>query len=559
MTNADLGTRAPRPEVPNGDHGVADVPADVDGDLVSLRFIGEALRRGRRVCAGLALVGLLLGAAVWVTHPPVPEASTTLLLDVGPEGQPGTAILNDQVMAESRGVAADALRALGLAQSIEDLESTYTADVVTDRVLRLTVSAPTSTEAVSRANAIASAFLAFRADQLRKQQTLQFQALDKVLSQQELNLATINARIREVSGTPATPSQEAELSSLRPRRDRAENALVELKSQVNATKATAERTTAAMVGKSVVLDRASPLPQSHLKPLVLFSVAGLIAGLSAGLALVLLRALISDRLRRRDDVALALGAPVMLSIRAKQPSRRRTGRRGLAATRSGDLQRVVEFLRGSLPTDSGCRALAVVPVDDTRIAALSLVSLAASLAQENARVVVADLCSGAPAAKLVGLQRPGVHAARVDGAQIEVVIPDPQEIAPVGPLLPAPASTERGAGRQLAEAYESSDVLLTLATLDPSLASDHLRSWAADAVVVVTAGRSSWTKVQACGELIRLAGTRLVSALLVGADKWDESLGVGTASPGVGRELSSPDRDGTPATPLDHGRVRGRG
>ena len=45
-------------------------------------------------------------------------------------------------------------------------------------------------------------------------------------------------------------------------------------------------------------------------------------------------------------------------------------------------------------------------------------------------------------------------------------------------------------------------------------------------MAVVTAGRSSWTKVHAAGEMIRLAGTSLASVVLVGADKNDETLGV---------------------------------
>jgi hypothetical protein len=52
---------------------------------------------------------------------------------------------------------------------------------------------------------------------------------------------------------------------------------------------------------------------------------------------------------------------------------------------------------------------------------------------------------------------------------------------------------------------------------------------------VITAGRSSWEKIQAVGEMIRLAGTRLISAVLVGADKTDESLGV-PPTPEAGRE-----------------------
>jgi len=42
---------------------------------------------------------------------------------------------------------------------------------------------------------------------------------------------------------------------------------------------------------------------------------------------------------------------------------------------------------------------------------------------------------------------------------------------------------------------------------------------------VMTAGRSSSTRIHAVGEMIRLAGTPLISAVLVGADKTDESLG----------------------------------
>jgi hypothetical protein len=63
-------------------------------------------------------------------------------------------------------------------------------------------------------------------------------------------------------------------------------------------------------------------------------------------------------------------------------------------------------------------------------------------------------------------------------------------------------------------------------TLDPSVGGDYVASWATGAVAVVTAGRSSWAKIQAVGEMSRLAGLPLTSAVLVGADRTDESLGV---------------------------------
>ena len=540
-----------RPWFDDDDDSVADRSADFGTDLVTLGFIRAAVRRSKRLWAGLALLGLLLGMAFWLTRPPTPEASTTLLLTVGPEGQTGTAILNDQAMAQSRGVAGIALRKLGLRQSIDSLLATYKTAVVTDRVLRITVDAPSSSQAISRANAIASAFLAFRADQLQTQQKLQFAAFDNTLTQSEQGIESINAQISQVAEQPTSDSQQAQLKDLRATSDRAKSELAVLKNEVTTAKAAAEETTAAMVAQSRVLDAASPLPHSRLKPLILFSAAGLIVGLVLGVGIVVIRALVSDRVRQRDDVALALGAPVRLSVPAKPVSRWRPGRRGLAAAKDRDIQRIVAFLRGILPTGSRHGALAVVPVDDTRVAALSVVSLAVSLAQQDARVVVADLCSGAPAANLVGVKDPGVQAVRVDGAQIDVAIPDPHEIAPVGPFSSTAPQDQPTPAGQVAAACASANVLLTLTTLDPSLATDHLQTWAADAVVVVTAGRSSWTKIHAVGEMIRLAGTRLVSAVLVRADKWDESLGV-TVTSGSGRDATFVTGNGsTEARPSD--------
>jgi capsular polysaccharide biosynthesis protein len=544
MNDGDRGAAPPRPGARDdgperlwfdSDDGSTDRSTDFATGLVSLGFIRAALRRSKRFWAGLAVLGLLVGLALWVTRPPISQASTTLLLTVGPEGQPGTAILNDQAVAQSRGVAGLALRELGLRQSIDSFLGTYKAAVVTDRVLRINVSASSSDEAVSRANAIASAFLTFRADQLQTQQKLQFAALDDVRSQSERHIKSINARISQLAEQPTSDSQQAQLKTLRAARDQANSELAVLEDQVKDVKATAQQTTAEMVGKSKVLDAASPLPHSRVKPFILYGGAGFIIGLVLGVGIVIIRALVSDRLRRRDDVALALGAPVKLSIPTKSVSRWRPGRRGLAAAQGRDVQRIVAFLRGVLPTGSRGGALAVVPVDETRMAALSVVLLAMSLARQDARVVVADLCGGAPAAKLVGVKGPGVHAASLNGAYIEVAIPDSHEVAPAGPFSPTSAQAQPTLASQVAAACDSADVLLTLVTLDPSLASDHLATWAADAVVVVTAGRSSWTKIHAVGEMIRLAGTRLVSAVLVGADKWDESLGVTlTPSAGVG-------------------------
>jgi hypothetical protein len=116
----------------------------------------------------------------------------------------------------------------------------------------------------------------------------------------------------------------------------------------------------------------------------------------------------------------------------------------------------------------------------------------------------------------------------VDGAEVTVTVPGPDEVMPVGPVRP-PAPDAPG-DEALAAAYASADVLLTLVPLDPSLGADHLRSWARDAVVIVTAGQSSWLRLHAAGEMISLARVPLVSAILTGTDKTDESLGMTQAA-----------------------------
>jgi len=237
-----------------------------------------------------------------------------------------------------------------------------------------------------------------------------------------------------------------------------------------------------------------------------------------------IRALLSDRLRRRDDIANALGAPVR-SISAMR-ARRRFTRRGGGAS-SDQLQRTVGYLRDALPTSSRrVVALAVVPIGEPLIAARSVVALARSCAQDGSRVVLADLLAGAPAAKLLHADTPGLRAVSMDGAHLVAAVPDPADFAPIGPFRPAAPRAQSAIADELAAACSSADLLLTLIPLDPEIGGEHLASWAADAVVVVTAGESSSTKIHAVGEMIRLAGTRLVCALLVGADKTDESLGL---------------------------------
>jgi hypothetical protein len=251
---------------------------------------------------------------------------------------------------------------------------------------------------------------------------------------------------------------------------------------------------------------------------------GLAGGLALGLGLVAALSVVSTRLRRRDDIARALGASVRLSL-----GRVRLAGRGMAAAKTTEIRQIVAHLRRVMPRgNTGPAAFALVALDAPNIAAVALVSLALSCAREGKRVIVADITPDASAVRLLGRTDPGVHNVTVDGQQLVIARPEDDEATPLGPL-PGPASVPGAAGRPggpLDRVYAAADVMFTLAVLDPALGADHLPTWAADSAVVLTAGESTGTKIHTIGQMIQLAGVSLVSAILLGADKDDVSLGV---------------------------------
>jgi capsular polysaccharide biosynthesis protein len=519
-------------------NAVEEQPATLSTSLVSLGFIRGSLRRAMRFWCALAVLGLVIGVGVDIKMPPAYKASTSVLITYGPDENPTEAVQDNQAMAESRTVGEMAMRKLGIHESVSSFVAATTVTVVTDRILQITVGAPTSDEAVSRASAVAAAFLQLRISQLETTQRLLLQTLQNQLSHDQQKVAAINSQINQLdpgatssslaaSATlPASSPQAKKLKNLQDQLTQAQSA-VSVDQQV-ITETNDDTGTLAAISGSTVLDPALPLHHSKLKNLLIYAVTGLLVGLAVGVGLVVVRTITSDRLRRRDDVSHALGSPVKLSVGPVALSRWRPGRHGLAALGTAAIQRITWYLRAAEPrTIRGAAALAIIPVDDDDVAALSAVSLAVSRAKEGRRVVVADLASGAPVATLLHANTPGVRSIGVNGVQLALAVPDRDDLAPAGPVGQATAdAAHSGFTAAVRNICDSADLLVTVATLDPSVGAEHIATWATSAVAVVTAGRSSWAKIHAAGEMMRLAGLPLASAVLVGADRTDESLGL---------------------------------
>lgn len=504
-------------------------PADeVTGGFVNLGFIRAALRRHLRFWLATGLIGLIVGCGLYVKLPPSYQASTSLIIANNPNQDAISAMLTNETLAESRPVAQAVIDKLKLQQSAASLQAAVIASIVTNQVLLITVSAPSGGGAIALAQALAGEFLQFRAQLLVLQQQQVQSALNTQVTKAQQNLDAINSQISQVSAEPDTPTRQSKLSVLNANRAKATTLLATLQQTATDNQASTETITATMIQGSRVLNPATADHHSRLKGALEYVGSAFIAGLVLGVGIIVVRAIVSDRLRRRDDVADVLGAPVRLSVGDLSSRRWLPARPGRAGGRRREAQRLIAHLRNAVPR-GGERpaALAIVAVDNAPAVARPLVMLARSYAQEGKSVVLADMSAGALAARLLGVKGPGVHSVTAKDASLTVAVGARDDVAPVGPLhrgrLPAQLAEPN---QELVAACASADFLLTLVVLDPALGGDYLATWASDVVVAVTAGRSSATRIQAVGEMVRLAGAESVSAVLIAADKADETLGV---------------------------------
>jgi capsular polysaccharide biosynthesis protein len=512
--------------------------ADRAVTFTNLAFIGAALRRSAWLWCATALFGVLIGYGLYTRYPPPYQATTSILLTNDPGQDPSVQIQANTALAQSQAVAGRAARQLGLQQSGSSLIA-YTVTSTSDQVLVFTVSASSSNDAVRRASGLTTAFLQFRASYLKNQEQIEETALIQGVNQATQQVASINRQVSQVSAQQTSPAQQAKLSSLRAQLTAANVSLGQAQQKVPAEIALARTTLTTMTKGSEVLSAPTPIPHSLKKGKAFYIAVTFLIGLVIGIAIVIVRALVSDRLRNRDDIAEAIGAPIKLSLgplagRTKLPGLgRRAGRQVLDMTRlirhlNGlvtHLNGRVRPLSGAVPQDSRRpQGLAIVAVDNAEVVAPAVVSLAASNASYGKQVVVADLSDGGRVARRLGVRKPGIHAVRGDGADFVVIVPERDEIALLGPI-PGSQAEPMDVSSDLAAACDSADLLLTFATLDPAVGGDYLSTWATDAAAVVTVGKSSSVRIRAVGEMIRLAGTRLVSVVLIGTDKSDETLG----------------------------------
>lgn len=503
---------------------------DEDTPFVDVPRMVAALRRRWRLWVFTSLAGLLAGLVLVVAAPAPYTATTSLMLAHPKASDASHEMENDVQLISSTTVARRAMARIGLTGSTADFAASYTPKNVSDSILQFSVTGRTAQDTVRRATAVATAFLEFRRAQLVQHARGVLAALSDRATQLQEQLSGIGG---DQTSLYAGAADSGDVAGLLARQQALTTELGDIRRSMEET----VDDTRSVVENSSVVDPPSATAPPSSKSAIRELGAALIVGWLLGAGVIVLQEMTTNRVRRRQDVMAALRAPVLVSTRPLDSLLGAGGRRRLGASAARraqertELARIVRHLHSELIPESATRqALLVVSIDSDAATALAAAVAAKELVIEGRSVLLVDFTRRSSLARRLGVPRSGTSEAAVEGGSIGVTC-DPDEEDSGRRLRTTGVRSRR----------ESSDVVMTIATLDPAQGADHLADWATSAVAVVTAGRSSSTVLRAAGQLLRGAGVELTSVILVGADPQDETVGL-------------PDRSGPP--PLDASSIR---
>jgi len=301
------------------DEPEADEVAAVPPTMVaSITYLWAAMRRRWRTWVLLGALGAAIAVGQTLAVPPPVSATTTLYLSHPSGVDPASAMQTDLNILLTRTVAEQTTQALGRGATTahltaDGLRSDTTAAVVTSTVLSITVSAPTQKLALEETRTLAATYLAFRSRQLNAEANAQISGYHDQIAAAQKQIGVLTQQYDALSNGNA--NQQTEAADVLSQRSQLSAQVITLQQDVDSTALTADSVTEA----SHVLDPAAVNDSSEVRRVILAALTGLAGGLAVGTALVLFEALTSTRLRRREEVALAIGAPVRYAARRIRP------------------------------------------------------------------------------------------------------------------------------------------------------------------------------------------------------------------------------------------------
>ena len=282
----------------------------------------EIWRRRVLVIAIAAVCGLA-GVAYGLVKSQDSTAVALVLLPpsaASASGAPANDTHTDAVIANSTPVLAAAGAKVSPPIGVTKLKTLVKVSSISGQILQVQARAPQSGYAQQLANAVAASYVAY-AGQLAatssgpqvaalQQQSAQ---LTKQVNVLQAQIGTVSARIAaEPSGSGAGLQDANLLSSLQNEQSQLSQELNSVTSQISA----AQFAGSSAASTIRILQTAAAVPADKYGFTIKAGIVGFAIGIFGGAAFVLVRAQRDRRLRLRDEIARAAGAPVIASIEA---------------------------------------------------------------------------------------------------------------------------------------------------------------------------------------------------------------------------------------------------
>lgn len=360
--------------------------------LVDLQRLIAGIRWRKRLWLPMVALGLLAGIAVAVVAPPQPTASVKVLV-LHEDDQPndgGALIATDIALLQTVRIAGQALDKVGATDKPDDFVEDYRGAPLSNNVMEITVEAGTGEQALARADALSSVFIADHARRVRASSQAAVREIQDRQRRAEQQLNTVNQQIAALSDA-TDPASTTRQSSLFSRKGTLEAKVQELIAQAE----TAGAGTGRIIAGTKVVDAPRLLPQSPLVAGGIMVLVGLGLGLVLGLGLAAVATVVQDRPVLRREITAHLGASVI----AQLSPRRRLPRLFRRSSRDQDRRRVAATLARTVSGPPG--RIAVLELGAEEAAAALAKDIAADLAADGTPVVLindlADLSALEPA------------------------------------------------------------------------------------------------------------------------------------------------------------------
>lgn len=294
---------------------------------IDFRSVVEVFHRHRRTLAVAASIGLVAGVGAAYARPAMYSSTSLVLLPAPTQSSGGQAVSLDvetqAQIAQSDVVLGPAAEKLAPHMSAEELSHRVKVDSPTTNLLRIVASAPTPYQAERAAQGVADADVAYlqqAASSLSQAQlsalSARQQALEKSLDSVTNEIRATQARLnhedsrsqRGMADSTAMAELTAQQSSL----------VLQIDGVKKQEAAGSQPANSQSRSSASVIQAASPATRpGWAGRYALFGSVGLAIAVLLSLLVLGVRARRDRRLRSRDEIADAVGAPVVASVRSR--------------------------------------------------------------------------------------------------------------------------------------------------------------------------------------------------------------------------------------------------